>query len=298
MGEMIDARELIRRQALPLIEKIRWAKERIWDFHDVFGGMIYISFSGGKDSTVLLHLVRSIFPQTEGVFVDTGLEYPEIKVFVRSIENITWLKPKMPFNKVVDKYGYPIISKETASKIDEIRNTKSDYLRNKRLFGDANGNGKISDKWKYLIDAPFKISARCCSVMKKSPLRIYETKTKKRPLIGTMAIESSLRKMAYLKNGCNALDGLHPHSQPLSFWLEKDIWEYIKINNLKYSKIYDMGYDRTGCMFCMFGVTHDASDLFSKNRFEKMKETHPKEYNYCINKLGCGKVLDYINVNY
>ena len=98
--------------------------------------------------------------------------------------------------------------------------------------------------------------------------------------------------------GCNALDGLHPHSQPLSFWLEKDIWEYIKINNLKYSKIYDMGYDRTGCMFCMFGVTHDASDLFSKNRFEKMKETHPKEYNYCINKLGCGKVLDYINVNY
>ena len=295
---MITSDELKRRQNLSLTEKIRWSKERIWDFYDVFDGKVYVSFSGGKDSTVLLDLVRSIFPNVEGVFVDTGLEYPEIRDFVKMHDNITWLKPKMPFTKVIEKYGYPIISKETASKIDEIRNTKSERIRNNRLNGDENGNWKLPEKWKYLLDAPFKICARCCDVMKKSPIRIYETKSHKKPFIGTMAVESSLRKINYYKNGCNVFESDHPKSMPLSIWTEKDIWEYLKINNLPYSKIYDMGYERTGCMFCMFGIHLEKSDLFSKNRMQRLKETHPKLHNYCINKLGCGKVLDYINVSY
>lgn len=65
----------------------------------------YISFSGGKDSTVLLHLVRKLYPEIEAVFVDTGLEYPEIKQFVKSIDNVTILRPKMMFNEVINKYG-------------------------------------------------------------------------------------------------------------------------------------------------------------------------------------------------
>ena len=72
---------------------------------------VYVAFSGGKDSTVLLHLVRSIYPEVPAVFSDTGLEYPEIKAFVRSVENVVWLRPKMSFKEVIEKYGYPVVSK-------------------------------------------------------------------------------------------------------------------------------------------------------------------------------------------
>ena len=102
---MITNKELRRRQALPLEDKIKWSMERIDEFYDVFDGQVYVSFSGGKDSTVLLHLVRSVFPDVEGVFANTGLEYPEICDFVKTFNNITWVKPEMPFNKVIDIYN-------------------------------------------------------------------------------------------------------------------------------------------------------------------------------------------------
>lgn len=130
--------------------------------------------------------------------------------------------------------------------------------------------------------------------MKKLPVSIFEKESNLHPLIGTMACESSHRQTLYLKNGCNAFDLKRPHSTPLGFWTDTDIWEYIKTRNLPYASIYDTGVTRTGCMFCMFGVHLEKG----KNRFQLMKETHPKQYDYCINKLGCGKVLDYIGVNY
>ena len=118
--------ELAQKQSLPLEAKIRMTKLRIQEWYEHWDGQVYVSFSGGKDSTVLLHLVRSLYLEVVGVFVDTGLEYPEIRKFVKSIDNITWLRPKMPFNNVIEKYGFPIVSKEVATKIHEIRNTKSD----------------------------------------------------------------------------------------------------------------------------------------------------------------------------
>ena len=66
------------------------------------------------------------------------------------------------------------------------------------------------------------------------------------------------------------------------------------MHSIAYSEIYDMGEKRTGCMFCMFGVHLEKGE----NRFQRMKKTHPKQYDYCINKLGCGEVLDFIGVEY
>ena len=59
-------------------------------------------------------------------------------------------------------------------------------------------------------------------------------------------------------------------------------------------KLVTTGAQRTGCMFCMFGLHLEKQP----NRFQRMALTHPKQHNFCVNKLGCGKVLDYIGVPY
>ena len=111
--------QLQQRQGLDLRVKIELSKKRIRDFYEYFNGEVYISFSGGKDSTVLLHLIRTLYPNIPAVFIDTGLEYPEIREFVRTISNVIWIRPKMPFKEVLEKYGYPIISKEQSQFIDQ-----------------------------------------------------------------------------------------------------------------------------------------------------------------------------------
>ena len=114
--------DLLQMQSLPLSAKIQMTKRRISEWVEYFGeDGVYVSFSGGKDSTVLLDLVRKSYPDIPAVFVDTGLEYPEIREFVRTFENVVWLKPKMNFRQVIEKYGYPFFSKEISECIAESR---------------------------------------------------------------------------------------------------------------------------------------------------------------------------------
>ena len=278
---------------MPLELKIKYTERRIREWYKYYNGNVHVSFSGGKDSTVLLHIARRIFPNIKAIFSDTGLEYPEIRSFVKSIDNVIWIRPRKQFSQVIKEYGYPIISKEVAGKIHCFRKTNSLRVKRRILYGNEKGHGKIPEKWKFLIDSPFKISDKCCYWLKLSPLAYLERLYGSRPIVGTMADESSRRHMNYLRFGCNNFSR-NGASTPMSFWLQDDVWEYIIENNLPHSKIYNMGYERTGCMFCMFGIHADGE----KNRFQRMKETHPKQYEYCIYKLGCGKVLDYIGIDY
>ena len=106
-------------QAWPLERKIRVTQAKIIEWYHHYGGKVAVSFSGGKDSTVLLDLARRAFPDIPAVFVDTGLEYPEIREFVKTVPNVTWLRPEMPFSKVISEYGYPVVSKDVARRIEE-----------------------------------------------------------------------------------------------------------------------------------------------------------------------------------
>ncbi len=284
---------LKQKQSMPLESKVLMSLNKIRQWYDHWNGQVYVSFSGGKDSTALLHLVRSLYPKVKAVYFNTGIEYPEINSFVKKTENVEWIHPKISFKEEIEKYGYPVVSKENSQKIYEVRTTKSNKLRHKRLFGAGNkyNSGRIPLKWKYLINAPFKISHKCCDIMKKRPAMKYEKRTSLKCIIGTMASDSHLRKQQYLRSGCNSYEGKQ-QCKPLSFWSTEDVWNYIKANNISYSPIYDMGYKTTGCIFCAFGAHLEDEP----NRYQRMKQTHPKLHTYCMDKLGMKEVLDIIKV--
>jgi hypothetical protein len=112
-----DAQRLKELQALPLYRKIGITTARIIEWYQHWNGNVYVSFSGGKDSTVLLHIARQLFPDIPAVFSNTGLEYPELQKFVKSFDNVTTVYPSMRFSDVIGTYGYPLISKEVSEAI-------------------------------------------------------------------------------------------------------------------------------------------------------------------------------------
>lgn len=307
-------------QSWSLERKIQVTQTRIIEWYEYWKGKVYVSFSGGKDSTVLLDLARRIYPDIEAVFVDTGLEYPEIRNFVKEKTNVTWLHPvkynkenktweRTNFKDVIETYGYPIISKDVSDAIYNARR-KPDGCRSQRFNSESEyckKYGKRFDltKWKFLLESDIPISHMCCDVMKKHPVKNYEKEKCIHPIIGTMACESELRKTSWKISGCNAFNSKRPTSQPMSFWTEQDVLEYIQRFNIAYASVYGdiievkgkyktTGVDRTGCMFCCYGIQCSKSP----NKFEQMKITHPKQYDYCINKLEIGKILDFIGVKY
>lgn len=307
--------DLKRMQEMSLEDKITRTKLLIKEWYEYFDGKVAISFSGGKDSTVLLNIARSIYQDIPAVFFDTGLEYPEIREHVKTFDNVEWIKPKKNFKQIILEYGYPCVSKEVSQKIYDFKRTKSDKLKDKYLNGVIDKNGKLNLrtriplKWRYLIDAPFDITHKCCYFMKKSLSHQYEKKNNVKMIVATTTEESALRTTSWILYGCNAFNSKRQQSRPMSFWTEQDILQYIKEYNIPIAKVYGdiildengkyktTGVDRTGCMFCMYGVQYEESP----NRFEKMKLTHPKQYEWCMRDvdkggLGLNKVLNYMKI--
>ncbi len=279
--------------------KILLAQIQIRQWHRYWQGNVSVSFSGGLNSTVLLHMVREIYPDVVAVFADTGLEYPEIRDFVKLHPNVVWLKPAMTFKKVIETHGYPVISKQTIFRIRVIREDRPTaqatirfYKTGIRRDGTFNKQAKVSNKWIKLAWAPFKVSEKCCDELKVGPLKRYDKKKGTKPFIGIRSGKGGQKRSLKNRN-CNLYDTKYPKSAPLIEWSDADIREYIKIYDLPYSTIYDKGYDTTGCMFCMFGIHLEKGE----NRFQKMAVTHPRQHKTCMDKLGIRQVLEYIGID-
>lgn len=185
------------------------------------------------------------------------------------------------------------------------------------------------EKYKFFLEAPFEISSKCCNVMKKQPVHSYSKNTGRMPITAQMASESRLRTQQWIRNGCNGFHMKSPISNPMAFWTEQDVLLYIFENKLPIASVYgevvvdyerngqldgqiDMfdigifenerrilkttGCNRTGCMFCGYGCHLESSP----NRFERMKETHPKQYDYIMRPIEDGglnykEIIDWIN---
>ena len=275
----LTSQDLQERLNWTLNQKIDHALGAIEKFYNSTNGKCYISFSGGKDSTVLLHLARRLYPKIKAMYIQTGNDYPEIVKFVRKTDNVDFIRPKYKLKQIIEKYGFPLISKEQSYYLYQVKRTKSQKLKNIRLNGGNNGKtGKISEKWKPLIKESFNVASQCCDYLKKKPAKKYEKEKGLKPIIGTLATESELRKQSYLKTGCVVLDKGKEICKPLSIWTDKDIWDYIKKYKVDYCELYDKGFSRTGCMVCGFGCQYKDDD-----RFTTLKKIHPKCYSTFLN---------------
>lgn len=288
-------------RAMPLEAKIIQAKFLINQAIRTFGEEhCYISYSGGKDSTVLSHIAKQLYPNILHLFANTTNEYPEtlkhiqweitknhtniISVFPIDAKGEVW-----NFKKVVERYGYPMFSKRISNAIRTYQHALS--TRTKQNAQDyIDRNFKKYEKYKN-----FPISDKCCDKLKKEPLRRKAKELGlKCAILGILATESYQREKDWLEYGCNVFhERKDNQSRPLSFWTNNDILEYIERYNVRIPKLYEMGYTRNGCMYCGFGV-HLEPD--GHNRYQKLKKTHPNQYNYFLNNFGNLMIEFEINV--
>lgn len=299
-------------QSMPLEFKIQRTEERLEEW-----GPGYISASGGLGSTVLVDVMRKAVSKHKYsgykykkmvVFINTGLEYPSVRKMALSLSDKV-LKPDMTFLQVIEQKGWPIYSKSISMAIRKLRtqNLSPEY-RNKLLNGDERGNmGKLPEYAKKLLESDIPVSDECCTELKKKPATKFERESGLRVITGEMAEESVNRAMVWAHNGCNAFKLKRPKSMPLAIWTKQDLLEYVKYENLKYADdygdiecpyggmCYTTGEDRTGCMYCLFGIQKEDP---SNNRFTRMAKNYPKQYDYIINKLGAGEIMDYLGINY
>lgn len=275
---------------LPLEVKVEKTKRLIKEAVEEFGlEHVYISYSGGKDSTVLSHIAKELYPSILHIFSNTTCEYPEtlkhiqweikenktnlITVFPKAKDGSIW-----NFKKLVQSYGYPVFSKKISNAIRTYQHAATPITK-QHSIDYINRNFKKYDKYKELC-----ISDKCCEILKKKPIQKKAKELKMNcSILGILASESRQREQDWLKYGCNVFYRKSENQcRPLSFWTEKDIYEYINKYNVRISTLYELGYERNGCMYCAFGVHLEKAP----NRFQRLKLTHPKHHMYLVSNFG------------
>jgi len=307
-------------QAYPLQLKI--AKSKLIIREMLSKHEMYASVSGIGSivmNTLIQEVAAGMGIRVKSVYSDTGSEYSSTRLFFKEYADVV-VRPKHNMRYIFTEYGYPIISKTQSRYIEDIRNPNVNAkMKDIRMNGSKKGYFKISEKWKYLLDADFKISNKCCYHLKKAPLNKYKSNSGAYPFIGEMAEESAERKKQWITHGCNITSG-NVKSKPMSFWLDQDLLEYVTLHNMKYPPIYGdiirledgtlttTKESSTGCISCGYGAHMEEGE----NRFQRLKKLNIKQYNYIIGGghyvdgwwvpsnqgLGLGHVLDAYGVKY
>jgi len=265
-----------------------------------------------------------LYPNTPAVFADTGNELDSVRAnideMIRCGRPIEIVYPKMSFDQVVKKWGYPVVSKKVSDYVNRCRRTKSPQVLRRHLNGEnADGSpspmSKIPNKWQKLLKAPFDVTNKCCGILKCNPTGEYAKRTGRKAFVGTMADESFTRLNSYLNHGgCNAFGQKDACSRPIMFWTGQDVMQYHRENDTTLPTAYAemingawvfqrqladgtwcyCGDQRTGCKLCLFGIQFEKGE----NRIQKLARIEPEAYRHAIEDLRYDIVMDELGIGW
>lgn len=240
----------------------------------------YISFSGGKDSTVLHYLIDLALPYNKipRVYADTGIGLNMVTDFVKELakhdERIIIIRPSLPVKETLEKYGYPFKSKHHSYMLEKYQRlgmTKG--VKNYLGIGDNKIFKPCPIKLRYQFTEEFniKVSDSCCLKMKEEPLTIWaKENNKKIAITGIMREEGGRRIKAQCFVKVNKYISFFNPLSKISIDFEDWI---IQKENIKICDIYYPPYNfkRTGCKGCPFAVElqHELDTLEEKIPNEK-----------------------------
>lgn len=330
--------EMVALQSLPYEVKVGKAKQRIREFIqgcDQLGYNTHVSV-GGLDSITLLCLIRSMHIDIPAISVSVLEDKSIIRVHKQL--GVEMLKPLKAKHEILQEEGFPVISKKIATKIMALQEPteKNATIRHAIITGECGEKGhfatnsamQLPKRWLELFGGyenenegthykvpPFKVSSRCCEIMKEKPCDIWATEHNSKPFLGLMASEGGRRQEALEEHGCNYFGKTTIRSAPFAPFLRQDLLQLALDLNVPIPEIYgtiekDMdgnlyttGAQRTGCEMCGFGVHMEKRP----HRFDKLYDRNPMAWDYWMNrvctdengnKYGWGLVLDYIGVDW
>ena len=251
-------------------------------------GKIYLSFSGGKDSTVLAHLIMMCNLKTHipFVFSNTGIELEAIKNFIDDFpyDNIIQLKPRKPFSQILKEYGKPAISKLKSECLNTYQKHIDDPFKTARarqmisgvrekggeLLPNSRNSLKLANKHMQFLhpDTEFKVANKCCQYLKKYPFQDFEKEFDMYgSFSGVRTTEGGVRSLAYTT--CVNIQHKNGHefvqSMPIIDWTDEMVDRFIEKYNVEISKAYTLyGCQRTGCCACPYSknLKHDLKVLW------------------------------------
>lgn len=333
------------KQSMPYDFKIKYARIRAQEFYRECTARdmdCHVSI-GGLDSITLFFFLKAIGIHVPAVSV-SSLEDPSIQQVHKQIGVIS-LKPAKKDDgtywskaKIIQEYGFPVLSKETATKIEFLQNQSpsSATVRHAIVTGETGEKGGyqkhsrmiLPKKWLELFAgyenetegvqyqiAPFKVSAKCCYYLKEKPCTDWAREHNSAPYLGLMASEGGRREKALMLHGCNYFGKGTIRSAPFAIFNRQDLLQlalelkvpvpeiYGDIKKDENGLLYTTGEQRTGCSMCGFGIQMEKRP----HRFDRLRARNPKEWDYWMNsccedengeKYGWGRVLDYIGVEW
>jgi 3'-phosphoadenosine 5'-phosphosulfate sulfotransferase (PAPS reductase)/FAD synthetase len=321
--------EFQQKQSLPYEAKVNHAIIRAQEFYEKMEGSVFCSVGGLDSITLLLFLRKYVDKNIPGVTI-SSLEGKSIQKVHRQLNNMVFLRPYKNKAQVIREFGYPVISKMKARKIENLQksdNPKQTYIH-AIMTGDMGAQGKfkhsdkikLPDKWLKLFGglyndhrpdlrcqtAPFKVSDRCCYWMKEKPADDFARENGLVPYMGLMASEGGQRRLGLMKNGCNYYGKTVTRSCPFAIFNRTDLLQLALDLEVPIPAIYgeivrqpDGALEttrakRTGCTMCGFGIHIEKRP----HRFDRLREDNPKEWHFWMYTMGWGAVLDYIGVKW
>lgn len=305
--------EFRQKQALPYSAKIEHARRRAEEFYNEIvvnrGANVHVSVGGLDSITLLIFLRKYVDESIPGVSVSSVEDKGNQEVHKQL--GIISLKPYKSKTQVLNEFGFPVISKEKAAKIQMLQNPteKNATVRHAIMTGDCGKQGgfrtgtrmRLPQKWLNLFAgmenerygtnykiAPFKVSSDCCYYMKEKPCNDWAKKNNSFPYLGLMASEGGRREKSLIANGCNYYGKTTTRSCPFAIFTRQDILRlaldldvpiptaYGSIEQKFDGTLYTTKAQRTGCSMCGFGIHLDKRP----HHFDYLRQDNPKEWHY------------------